>query len=90
MNRLEAWARDLGNEDSKRSVLDIALEVHSRLCGAMEVGDLDDLKMKVDALRRRLNKWSPSILNSNLFDDAVRLVMHAAINDWRTSHWNVD
>ena len=70
--------RDYGQETSSTSIMNIALDVHMTLTGALDRGI--DVKSKqegdVELLREKLALWRPSICKgSKAFDTAVKQIL---------------
>lgn len=73
----EQWAVDILDG---RSILDCALDVHMTVTGASE-RSLTDQSNDIDVLEHTLAKWRDGHKNSVTFDNAVRQLIVAALEE---------
>lgn len=62
----------------KRTVLQIALDVHGTTVGSYD-RCLDKQKKDIQLLKMILSKWEPSILLTEKFDNAVKNILEIAL-----------
>lgn len=66
-------------------VLDVAQEIHMHVTGSSDCVHPDEIKRLVDFLRMRLDTWTAPVIHWREFDNTVKALLEAAIQEWEAT-----